>query len=459
MHEASVRLQLSITLLNWYDHIMPKKIALLALSFVVGSTFVHAQDGGGSSSSSQAALIKVGRLLDVVAGTYAAQQGVFIENGRIKAVGAFVAIRARTPQNIKVIDLGRVTLLPGLIDGHAHLFKADDGRLSTTEKMGEAERRRLGAKNAREYLEAGVTIVRNLGSGADSDVELREQINSGRIPGPRVVAAMRKLTPPGGQEPSLPAEEVKRSYLPISGVADARRAVREAVAAGADVIKVVADVGPRRLSPEEMKAIVEEAHRAGRKIAAHAVDRVAVMTAAAAGVDSIEHGNEASDESLRLMSERKIFLSLNLHTTEALRSIFATTLRREPGDAADFEAFLKQDAEAAPRRIGRAVKAGVKIVLGSDMYFIYPGKTRGQAALMTLQAFTDAGLSPIDAIRAATINAAELLGWRDRVGTIEANRFADLVAVEGDPLNDITALQRVRFVMKEGEVVRNDIHR
>lgn len=439
---------------------MLKKIAILALSFVACGTFSFAQDDGTSSNhSSKVTLIKVSRLLDTVSGTYLMNQSVLIENGRIKAVGAFAAVRARAPKSTKVIDLGRATLLPGLIDCHSHLFSADDGRLSTTAQMNEAERRQLGARNAREYLEAGVTTVRNLGSGVDSDVQLREQINSGRISGPRIVAAMRKLTPPGGQESSLPAEEINRKYLPLSGVDDARRAVREAVAAGVDVIKVIVDVGQRRLRPEEMMAIVEEARRAERKVAAHAVSEAAITTAVEAGVDSIEHGNEASDKALQLMSERKIFLVLNLHTTEALRRIFAATLRREPNETIDFEAFLKQNAEETPRRIARAVKAGVRVVLGSDMNFIYPGKTRGEAALMVLQAYKNGGLPPLEAIRAATLNAAELLGWQDRIGTIEVNRFADLIAVEGDPLKDITELQRVRFVMKGGEVVRNGINR
>jgi imidazolonepropionase-like amidohydrolase len=434
---------------------MMKRFLLLVLACVSLAPAASAQSA--RPKSNRVVVVKAARLLDVRAGRYLYGRGVLIKDGRIARVGRLENLRTSTPRGTTLIDLGDMTLVPGLIDSHTHLFGAQDGRLDTTERLSERERMALAAKAAREVLHAGFTTVRNLGgSGVRGDAVLRDSINAGRAEGPRILAATRKLTPPGGQGRNLPKEIVEREYLAVSGPGGARRAVREAIAAGADVIKVVVDVGPTVLSVGELRALVEEAHRAGRRVAAHATSRAAVGAAVEARVDSIEHGTEADEETLKKMAERGIALVLNLYTTATLRDLFAAELRRSPDAAADFEGYLKQNAEESPRRVARALKAGVRVVAGSDMYLVYPGKTRGEASLLELEALQHWGLPPLEVVRAATLRAAELLGREGSVGAIEPGKFADLVALEGDPLADASALRRISFVMKGGEVFRHD---
>jgi imidazolonepropionase-like amidohydrolase len=403
-------------------------------------------------------LIKTQRLLDVRTGQYSSNQGVLVENGRIKKVGDYRDLLKNAPKTVVVTDLGDLTLLPGLVDSHSHVFSADDGRVDTTAEMNTDQRQLLAARNAREILEAGITTIRNLGgSGVRGDAVLRDRINADQIVGSRIIAATRKLTPPGGQGNSLSQEIIERAFLPVSGEEGARQAVREAIKSGANVIKVVVDAGPRLLSLEEMKAIVDEANQHKLRVAAHAGSERAIAIAIDAKVNSVEHGNEATEEMLRKMSDRGIFLVLNLYTPLALRQIFSAELQRSPQDKADFEAFLKNTAEQSQRRLQRAISSGVKIVAGSDMVFIYPGKTRGQASLIVLNALQEYGMPPIEIIRSATINAAELLGSQDSIGTIEANKYADLIAVKGDVLKDIRVLETVGFVMKGGSIIKHEI--
>jgi imidazolonepropionase-like amidohydrolase len=431
---------------------------LISLTFSAIPSF-----GRGVDVSSQATLLKVGRLLDVRKGAYLLHQGVLVERGRIRAVGDFERVKRRAPAGVKIVDLGRSTVLPGLIDCHSHLFLSNDGRVDRTKEMSPEERRRVAERNSLELLQAGVTSVRNLGhSGVRGDAMLRDAIKAGKFPGPRIVAATRKLTPPGGQPLTgndVSKEILAQDFLTVANVDEARRAVRDAEGAGASVIKVVVDVGRNLLGLEEIKAIVDEAHQLKLKVAAHATTEEGARRAALAGVDSIEHGTEASDETFRLMAERGIFLVANDYTADALRQIFAANLMSSPEDRPDFEGWLKDYTVKSPQRLQRALKAGVRIALGSDMIFAFPGKTRGQASLLVLEALRGEGMETIDCIRAATTNAAALLGWQDQAGAIEAGKFADIIAVEGDPLKDLSVLQRVRFVMKDGRVIRDDFTR
>lgn len=433
-----------------------KRVVVLTLFLVLVGNVTLAQNFSGPSQGT--VVLKVGRLLDVRNGTYLLNQGMIVQNGYIVEVGEFSKIKKRVRGNVTTIDLSQLTLLPGLVDSHAHLFSASDGRIDTASKMSRFERQLMAQRNAREVVEAGITTVRNLGgSGVNGDAMLRDLINGGRAIGPRIVAATRKLTPPGGQGGSVPREVINREYLIVDGPDRGRQAVREAIKSGADIVKVVIDAGPRRLNPSEVQAIVDEAHQQNLKVAAHATSEEGIRAAVDAGVDSVEHGNEASEEVLAMMRQKGIYLMLNLYTSESLRQIFAAEIDRSPEQKPDFETFVKTNDDQSRKRLQRAMGSGVKIVAGSDMIFIYPGKTRGEASLIVLNALQHYGMPPIEIIRAATINAAALLGWQDKIGSIERNKYADVVAVEGDPLKEVTALAQVRFVMKGGRIIKNKV--
>jgi len=411
-------------------------------------------------------VVKAARLLDVKGGRYVEGVALRIEGEKIAEVGPAATIAAHAGQDALVIDLGAATLLPGLVDCHAHLLANTKGRLRLGENMlamvagqSASARAYVGAQNAREALEAGITSVRNVGhSGYDGDAALRDAIDAGRVPGPRLQAATRKLTPPGGQafslRPELAREIVDLEFLPLSGPEEARRAVREALVAGADVIKVVMDVDARVLAADETKAIVEEAHRSGRKVAAHATSALGIQAAIDAGVDSIEHADEATPAMLRQMREKKIALGATDWSARMLRDLFVAPLSYSEQEKADFEKAIARWVDQSRARIARAREAGVPFVMASDMWMEYPGRTRGQASLLVLEGLQQEGVPPAEILRAATLSGAELMGWGDRVGSLEAGKLADVVAVAGDPLADVAVLQKVSFVMKGGTVVR-----
>ncbi|GAB5350219.1 amidohydrolase family protein [Alteriqipengyuania sp. 357] len=382
--------------------------------------------------------IRAAHLVEVRSGRILDDVTVVIAGDQIRSIEEDGA----TPQGARVIDLGEATLLPGLIDPHTHLLhqyyreNGSDNANTIIEivQMKGADRALLGAKIARDMLEAGFTTVRDLGnSGVNNDVALRDAIAAGWVAGPRMFVSTRALSPVGGQFESLaPVAQdlVAREYVEIDGPADARKAVRQAVFDGADWIKVIVNSGPRVLSEEELAAIVDEAHRAGVRVAAHATkgDRAA-MIAARAGVDSIEHGYTISDEVLAVMKEKDIVLV--------------------PTDSAT--------ADHHKARIRRAAAMGVRIAIGSDRYYEVDGLTRGQEAAQMYPRYVEAGMSTLAVLRSATIIPGRLLDPKGRLGTIEPGAWADIIAVRGDPLKDIGALERVDFVMKDGEVVLDRI--
>ena len=285
---------------------------------------------------------------------------------------------------------------------------------------------------------------------------LFDAINAGWVVGPRIVASTRALAAAGGQFGGLAPEAqslVQQEYVVISGVEEARRAVRQALYDGADVIKVIVNTGPRIVSLDEMKVIVEEAKRVGKRVAAHAIGDLATRIAAEAGASSIEHAYVVPDDVLKMMADKGIYLVATDYPADAYVDGFGN------GGGDDRRAALEQAKGLETRsreRLQRAVKAGVKLAFGSDEYYNVRGKTRGQASLLTLEAYQADGLSPLEVIRTATVNAADLLGLGFRIGTIEQGKSADLIAVDGDPLKDVRELSNVRFVMKSGRVVRND---
>jgi imidazolonepropionase-like amidohydrolase len=430
----------------------------------------------GAQSAAPVTLIRAGRLLDPRTGNVLAPAAVLIEGDKIKQVGSPSQISV--PAGAKIIDLGAATLLPGLIDGHTHLFldivvppEAEQDRhanglfapgllLAIVESP--SKRALIGAQLAREDLESGITTVRNLGhSGIDGDTELRDAINAGRVLGPRILAAGRKLITQGSYvqnlNPALADTILKQEFLLINGADRARQAVRENVFQSVNVIKVTAD---ENLTVPELTAVIEEAHRNHLKAAVHAVDKASIQTAIDADADSIEHGNEVTDEQLKQMRDKGIFLGL---TPTAYGNFF--TKITEPLvviSPASRATWASSDADMRRRQrygqlVERVQKSGVKFAAGSDMCWFYPGKTRGEASVETFVHLHEAGMPALDVIRAVTSNAAEMLGWQDRIGAIEPDKFADLIAVTGDPVADITELEHVRFVMKGGEVIRNSV--
>ncbi|RKH54223.1 amidohydrolase family protein [Corallococcus sp. AB050B] len=401
--------------------------------------------------------LRAARLFDGKSDRLLPDAVVLIEGTTIQAVGSGLSI----PPGTRVIDLGDVTLLPGLIDAHSHLLLDVDpsneggGLLTPVAQSSTAERALLGAKLGREMLEAGVTTVRDVGnSGVNGDVALRNAIQRGWVQGPRISACTRALAPQGGQFPTLqpPAQPlIEQEYVTVSGVEEARRAVRQALVDGADCIKVIVDNGHNLLSLEELKVIVEEAHRMKRPVAAHTTTDASIRIAVQAGADSIEHGYSLPDDVLAPMVRKRIFLVPTDGPMDAC-DFFDT----QTGDAErqrQMKERCRKNMARAQERLRRAVAAGVRIAAGSDMYTVMPGMTRGQASVKWFVAYTEAGLKPVDILRAATVNAAELLRMQDQVGSLTPDKRADLLAVEGDPLKDLQALMQVRFVMKDGQVV------
>lgn len=412
-------------------------------------------------------LVTAGRLLDVRAGKLLEGQGLLIEGERIKEAGPAAALAAKLPPGARRIDLPGMTLLPGLIDAHAHLLDAMSYRLRgwenllvTVAAMSPAKRALLGAANARETIEAGITTVRNVGhSGRNGDVALRDAVNEGWVVGPRIQASARKLTPPGGQAMPLHSVLAERivdeEFRVVAGADDGRRAVREALHEGVDFVKVVLSDQPPLFSVEEVRAIVEEAHRAGIKVAAHASEGPAIQVGIDAGVDSIEHGDAVTDEQLGAMKAKGIWLvATDLWERGFLTNAFKV-VAFDAEDRAALETMFAGYMKTAADRLERARKRGVRIAAGSDNWFRWEGRTRGQATLELVPALAAEGMPPLEILRAMTVAPAELMGWGDRVGTLEAGRYADVVAVRGDPLKDATELQRIAFVMKGGAVLRS----
>jgi len=440
-----------------------KKLSKICLFCALVAAFPARGFSQTAPATSKRTAIRAGRLIDGNSDTVVNNAVVLVEKDKITAVGSGLAIPAGT----QVIELGDVTLLPGLIDAHTHLLSEMDGtnlalqdvemlRIVATQST--AERALLGARLGREDLEAGITTVRDLGnSGVNGDVALRGAIDRGWLPGPRIVAATRALAAQGGQFGRLIPEAqsiIEQEYVTIRGPESARQAVRQALYDGANCIKVIVNGSPATVTLEEMKAIVEEAHIAGVKVAAHAIGDKATRIAAEAGADSIEHAYVVPDEVLKMMADKHIFLVPTDGTLQTFVDMYFGTRQPSAEEKSRVEKQFQPFLERSRDRLQRARKMGVPIASGSDMYLSMPGKTRGQASLLVFEAYAEAGMTPMEIIRAATRNGAELLGMLDRIGTLEAGKLADVIAVPGDPLKDVKVLERATFVMKGGAVIK-----
>jgi imidazolonepropionase-like amidohydrolase len=397
--------------------------------------------------------VRAGHLLDVKTGEYRQDQIILIEGDRIKAVGT--ASEVKIPAGARMVDLSNRTVLPGLIDCHTHLTFSPFTGAYRALSISVPREALTGARNARVTLEAGFTTVRNVGADGFADVALRDAINAGDVPGPRMLVSGPPLSITGGHaDENLLAPQFHYS---ADGVADGVPAViakvREDIKYGADVIKFMATGGVlsegdnpalAQYSPDEMRAIVETAHGLGRKVAAHAHGALGIHDAVLAGVDSIEHGSFIDEQDIQLMKQHGTYLVPTLYLMDWFMENY-----QKMGLTENMLAKARVVMPAARENVSRAMHEGVKIAFGTDAA-VYPhGLNAHEFPVMV-----KLGMTPLGAVQASTVNAADLIGWSDRVGTLEPGKFADLVAVDGDPLQDVSVLERVDFVMKGGQVVK-----
>jgi imidazolonepropionase-like amidohydrolase len=408
-------------------------------------------------NADQVVVIRAGKLVDVVAGKVLQDQAIVIRGERIAAVGP--AASTAVPAGARVIDLKDQTVLPGLIDAHTHL--TGDPNLHGYQSLGVSDVRAAlyGAHAARVTLEAGFTAVRNVGASGFGDVALRDAIDAGELAGPRMRVAGYALGIKGGHCDNnlLPHD----FHYTENGVADgpwaARAKVREMAKYGADTIKICAsggvlskgdEPGAQQYTLEEMQAIVEEAHKLGRKVAAHAHGASSIREAIMAGVDSVEHASLIDDEGIRLAREKGTWLVMDIYNDDyilqegAKASILPESLAKE-----------KALGQLQRDNFRKAFRGGDKMAFGTDAG-VYPHGDNARQFHYMVQY----GMTPMQAIQAATISAADLLGWKDRIGSVSAGKFADIIAVKGDPTADPAVLTRVSFVMKGGAVVKDQAH-
>ena len=400
--------------------------------------------------------VRCGKLLDVRSGqTLTDQIVIFDASGTITSVGSFAS--AKIPSGVIAIDLSNATCLPGLIDVHTHLTSDPSGNGYAGLGISIPREAVTGVKNARLTLRAGFTSVRNVGATGYADIALRDGIDAGEVEGPRMRASGPALGITGGHcdENLLPSEY----HYKAEGVADgpwaARAKVREVIKYGADVIKICASggvlskgdqPGTPQYTLEEMQAIADEAHKLGRKVAAHAHGTQSIKDAIRAGIDSIEHSSLIDDEGIALAKQHGTYLVFDIYNDDFILQEGA-------------KAGMLPESIEKEKKIGRlqrenlrhAYQSGAKMAYGTDSG-VYPhGDNARQFGKLV-----EWGMKPLDAIQAATINAADLLGWPDKIGSLEVGHYADLIAVAGDPTADVHVLESVKFVMKGGAVVRNE---
>ena len=443
---------------------MKTALAILAATLATPG-IVCAQQASAAAHAAQPGreiAVRAGRLFDSATGRMLAQQTILIHGDRIAAVGPAQSVSI--PAGDRVIDLSNATVLPGLIDAHTHIFSSlsTSARVTTSREAWTL----MALENAQATLRAGFTTVRDLGTHGEGygDVAVRDAINRGIFEGPRMQVATRGIGATGTDFIGVPGSTIPGGFESISGPDDARRAVREQIHYGADCIKVF-PTGGYSFSPsgelyveptltlDELKAIVDEAHRHHRRVAAHAYGGEGLRDSILAGVDSIEHGQGLDSDEAGMMVQKGIYFDVTGYRYTMPE--VAESDRRATGGKYSIIPIFEKDFEYA-------LHHGVKIAFGTGVDGT-AGDPRSSGPLahgtqaLEFTWLVNHGMTPAAALQSATIVDAEMLGWQDRVGSITTGKFADIIAVSGDPLNDITEMQRVTFVMKGGQVIRDDM--
>ena len=410
----------------------------------------------GAQDSTSIHVVKAARLIDTKNGRVVDNPIVVINGDRIQAVGRSGEVSI--PSGSRVLDLGSATLLPGLIDLHTHLNDEPEFHGVAFHTLSAARMAIIGAKGARMTLDVGFTAVRNVGSSHYADVALRDGINAGDVPGPRMQVSGPMIGSTGSHcDYTYLAPEFHYADDGVAnGVAAVQKKVREVLKYGADWVKFCASGGvfsqgdlpdDVQFSPEEMVAIVEEGHRHGKKVAAHAHGTRAIIEAVKAGVDTIEHGSVLDDEAIRLMKQHGTYLVADIYDDD-----FILQHGKEYGYTDENLTKEKMLGQKQRDSFRRAVQAGVKVGFGTDTGSIPFGQNGKQFFYMVKY-----GLTPMQAIQSATTWAADVMSWSDRIGSLDPGKYADLIAVTGNPLDDITILEHVPFVMKGGKVVKDEL--
>ena len=426
----------------------PKLIIALALSFTGASLFAQP----AANPSAARTLVRAGHLLDVKTGKLLDNETIVVVGDSIQSIAATASVPAQPADT--VIDLGGLTVLPGLIDVHTHLTGNPDFDPYRELASTNAKETINGVVNARTTLMAGITSVRNVGTGGFTDVDLRDAINSGQIAGPHMLVSGPPLSITGGHcdENLLPVQYHVAADGVADGIAAVQHMVRQNIKYGADLIKICATGGvlskgddpqAAQYSLEEMQAIVADAHRLGRKVAAHAHGAQGILWATQAGVDSIEHGSYINDEGIAAMKQ---------HGTYLVPTLYLEDWMIQSGHLPPFYHQKMVDVSAvAKSNIKRAMQAGVKIAMGTDAS-VYP---HGLNAHELDVYVNQLGMAPLAALQTATINAADLMGWTAKTGSLEPGKWADIIGVEKNPFDDIRTVEDVKFVMKAGVVYKS----
>jgi imidazolonepropionase-like amidohydrolase len=423
----------------------------VALLLAAAAAAVVAQPA--AQSATKRTLVRAGHLLDVKTGKLLDSQTIVVVGETIQSIAPTAVVQAQSGDT--VVDLSALTVLPGLIDVHTHLTANTDFDPFHEVTSTDAKEAINGVANARTTLMAGFTSVRNVGAGGYTDVDLRDAINAGQVPGPHMLVSGPALGITGGHcdDNLLPYHYHIIGEGVADGIAQVQQKVRQNIKYGADVIKICATGGvlskgddpqASQYTLEEMQAIVADAHRLGRKVAAHAHGAQGILWATEAGVDSIEHGSYINDQAIAEMKKRGTYLVPTLYLEDWML---------EHGNLPAFYRQKMIDVSAVAKgNIKHAMQAGVKIALGTDAA-VYP---HGLNAHELDVYVNQLGMAPLAALQSATINAADLMGLTAKTGTLEPGKWADIVAVDKNPLDDVRILQNVKFVMKSGVVYKNE---